>query len=287
MHGCHAPKLTPSGLSAFPAEILQHRTIRGEAKLLWLWLWEQAGFRPNTLSINPAAVAAALGGSERAARRWVESLEAARLIEIVDRAPGVITLYVQVEQSPVVRPDPQPELFAAEPEPEPAAVSAVAGRIAPAVSVPKPPAVSVPKPPSTPAAVPSPATPEPSLSAQLRAVLDLPAAAAPAAKPAGADIGYLYQDQNLISAQDQTRRARHWERAICEELQDDQVNPSVVAKIAARLADDSLQWEDVRRAILNARKAQAAGKCPRGQYFIGAAKKLFSERGLKWSRKPR
>jgi len=287
MHGCTQPSRLTQGLAAFPAEVLEHRSLRGEAKLLWLWLWEQAGFRPNTLAVNAAAAAAALGGSERAARRWIESLEAARLIEIVHRAPGVITLYVQRPGAPaVVRPDPQPDLFP-EIEPEPADDDPVAGRILPAVMAPKPPAVLAPKPPSPPDAQRPPDAPQIPLGQQVRALLGSEKPAAAPAKTAEADIRYLYPNQSAISAQDQNRRSRHWERAICEDLQDDRVTAGVVAKVAAKLADESLQWEDVRRAILNARKAQAAGKCERGRYFVGAMKRLFTERGLQWSRRPR
>ena len=64
-----------------PESIGLHPRLNQAAKFLWIHLWQKAGFFPNTVTTSPAAIASQIGGSERAAHRWLKSLEDSGLIE--------------------------------------------------------------------------------------------------------------------------------------------------------------------------------------------------------------
>ncbi len=79
----------------WPAAIVRRLKVRGEAKLAALWLWQLAGFRPGSVVTSTVAIAAELGGSDRAARRWLFSLVDAGFLTVVDRdRDGCLHLYV-------------------------------------------------------------------------------------------------------------------------------------------------------------------------------------------------
>jgi hypothetical protein len=126
--------------------------LRGESKLAAMFLRHLAGYRPQTLQVAPAELAAELGASDRAARRWLTNLAEVGLIEILDRpGRGTWTLYVQdpaeAAGPKAVHADPQARLFDVDDRPGGSAPEPAASPSAAAVSVSKPPAVSVPKPP--------------------------------------------------------------------------------------------------------------------------------------------
>ena len=79
----------------WPAAIVRHLNVRGESKLAALFLWQLAGFRPGSVATSSVAIAAELGGSDRAARRWLDSLVDVGFVTLVDRdRDGCLHLYV-------------------------------------------------------------------------------------------------------------------------------------------------------------------------------------------------
>ncbi len=94
-----------------PKTVLRRRDLRGESKLCAAWLWNQAGGQPGTLTTSRAELAAELGGSERAAGRWLENLVDAGLVKLLDNHRGRITLYLfdpdTAATARIVTPDPQ------------------------------------------------------------------------------------------------------------------------------------------------------------------------------------
>ena len=68
---------------AIPKEIRLHPKLDQASKFAWVYIWEQSNFRPDTIVTTIARIAADLGKSERAARRWVQCLAECGLIEMV------------------------------------------------------------------------------------------------------------------------------------------------------------------------------------------------------------
>ncbi len=99
------------------------------------------------------------------------------------------------------------------------------------------------------------------------------------------DIRYRNLNQNLnldIGEIDQ----KAFEDRIHRELADPQLQAQPVRKVAAKLAEGSLDWTDVQRAIDNARQAFRDDRTPAAWiYFIGAMRRAFEERGWTWRRK--
>jgi len=81
-HSQDAPAGGQNGV-AIPKSIRLHPKLDQATKFSWVYVWEQSNFRPDTISTTIARVAADLGKSERAARRWIECLAEAGLIEMV------------------------------------------------------------------------------------------------------------------------------------------------------------------------------------------------------------
>jgi len=71
--------------ATIPQSIALHPKLNQAAKFLWVHLWQKAGFHANSVSTTPAAIASQIGGSDRAATRWIESLADSGLIEFVAR----------------------------------------------------------------------------------------------------------------------------------------------------------------------------------------------------------
>jgi len=68
---------------AIPKSIRLHSKLDQATKFSWVYIWEQSNFRPDTIVTTIARLAADLGRSERCARRWIECLAEAGLIEMV------------------------------------------------------------------------------------------------------------------------------------------------------------------------------------------------------------
>jgi len=68
---------------AIPVEIRNHPKLDQATKFAWVYIWELANFRPDTIITSIARLAADLGKSERAARRWIQCLAESGLIEMI------------------------------------------------------------------------------------------------------------------------------------------------------------------------------------------------------------
>jgi len=78
-----------------PQEIRLHPKLDQATKFAWVYIWEQSNFRPDTIVTTIARLAADLGRSERAARRWIQCLAEAGLIEMVNsKRRGECVFYV-------------------------------------------------------------------------------------------------------------------------------------------------------------------------------------------------
>ena len=100
-------------------------SLRGEAKLAWLFLFQSASRRFTTFTTTAAAVGAHQGTSDRSGQRALSALESAGLVEVLDRCGGRWTLcLVDPAIAMVARrraADPQSDLFAADVAPDPPA----------------------------------------------------------------------------------------------------------------------------------------------------------------------
>jgi len=86
--GNQSPELFPNSppdRRKIPESIRLHPKLDQASKLCWVFLWEQADFRPNTINTTPARIGAALGQSERSAKRWLAKLQEAGCLELVDQ----------------------------------------------------------------------------------------------------------------------------------------------------------------------------------------------------------
>jgi len=80
---------------AIPYEIRHHPKLDQATKFSWVYVWELANFRPDTIITSYARLAADLGRTERCARRWIKCLVEAGLIEMVgSKRMGELVLYV-------------------------------------------------------------------------------------------------------------------------------------------------------------------------------------------------
>lgn len=68
--------------------------VRSEVKQAWRLLWHQAGDRPDSVWISYRELGEHLGTSERAGRRYIDTLTARRLAALIERAPGRAKLYL-------------------------------------------------------------------------------------------------------------------------------------------------------------------------------------------------
>ncbi|MEK6234892.1 MAG: helix-turn-helix domain-containing protein [Planctomycetales bacterium] len=59
--------------------------IEPSAKIAWCWLWELSGEKSGEVTLKPAEIAEECVATERSVRRWMKTLEAADLIEVVAR----------------------------------------------------------------------------------------------------------------------------------------------------------------------------------------------------------
>jgi len=82
----HSEKISSSPQTRFaiPVEIRHHPKLDQATKFAWIYIWELADFRPNTIITTVARLAAELGKSERAARRWIQCLAESGLIEMIE-----------------------------------------------------------------------------------------------------------------------------------------------------------------------------------------------------------
>lgn len=72
------------------------RGVGSEALLLYLLLWQMVGCKPGKLvPLSYIEFAAVFGRSERSARRWIERLAQADLIEIIVAGQGLVELRVR------------------------------------------------------------------------------------------------------------------------------------------------------------------------------------------------
>ena len=128
----------------------------GNTKLAWCWLWCKAAHREGMIVSSAAAIADALGASDRVARRILQNLEAIGALQILERnvsgkgrLRGQLRIYVRnpntvpKSQPPGIDPHRQQALI-------PEAVNPRIIPAHPAVSAPKPPAVLSPELPDTP-----------------------------------------------------------------------------------------------------------------------------------------
>jgi len=81
-HADSPSKDRPIGF-AIPYEIRHHPTLDQATKFTWVYIWELANFRPNTIITSYVRLAADLGKSEKSARRWILCLADAGLIEMI------------------------------------------------------------------------------------------------------------------------------------------------------------------------------------------------------------
>ncbi|HUY34725.1 MAG TPA: hypothetical protein VMV69_18415, partial [Pirellulales bacterium] len=98
------PKDTPTGappLDAVPTtwhvppELLAMRGIRREPLLAYIVLWQVVGCRPRKLTVDYLRLQRAMAASERAVRRWIETLAARGLIVVEAREPRQATIAVR------------------------------------------------------------------------------------------------------------------------------------------------------------------------------------------------
>lgn len=68
--------------------------LRSEVKQAWRLLWHLAGDRPDSVWISYRELGEHLGTSERAGRRYIDTLSARRLAALIERAPGRVKLYL-------------------------------------------------------------------------------------------------------------------------------------------------------------------------------------------------
>ncbi len=106
--------------------LLPHKVAGAAVKLAYLWLYNEAGWRPNTIIVSPKALGTALGRSDRQGRDWIEKLVNLGLIELgqYDERRGVFEVHVYLPQAgePMGKPpDPQKPLpFGPSSDPPPA-----------------------------------------------------------------------------------------------------------------------------------------------------------------------
>lgn len=84
----------PPGLCV-PREVLQIRGLRLEPRLAYAVLWAFNGGKPGAVRIDYFAFRDALGASERAVRRWLDTLDDSGLIEILGREPRLADVFVR------------------------------------------------------------------------------------------------------------------------------------------------------------------------------------------------
>jgi len=93
-HSENVSKARPIGF-AIPYEIRHHPKLDQATKFTWVYIWELANFRPDTIITSYVRLAADLGKSEKSARRWIQCLAEAGLIEMIDAARrGECVFYV-------------------------------------------------------------------------------------------------------------------------------------------------------------------------------------------------
>ena len=100
------------------ATVMKNPRLRGEQKLLWLWLWVNAAGQPGTLHTTAVEIAHVFGKCERSAQRWLDSLAHEKLVTVLDRLPnGQWQLFVNTPDLSRIKknfPPNEPDLFAAE-----------------------------------------------------------------------------------------------------------------------------------------------------------------------------
>ncbi len=93
-HSENVSKSPPIGF-AIPYEIRHHPSLDQATKFTWVYIWELANFRPDTIITSYVRLAADLGKSEKSARRWIKCLAEAGLIEMIEPARrGECVFYV-------------------------------------------------------------------------------------------------------------------------------------------------------------------------------------------------
>jgi len=81
--------------SSIPHEIRHHPKLDQATKFTWVYIWELANFRPDTIVTSYSRLASDLGRTERCSRRWIQCLVEAGLIEMVDsKRKGELVFYV-------------------------------------------------------------------------------------------------------------------------------------------------------------------------------------------------
>lgn len=260
-----------------PSVILQRRDLRGEAKLLYVWLWNAAGCRPATVSITKALLGAELGGSERAAGRWLDTIEAVGAIEIVDIHRGVITLHVAEPRSAdapkVARGDPQRELGFDQTRGETAA-----GLVKPTIG----PIGSIGNTDVLPMQMHQ-------RSADSHDVSPDGGGGGNAAKPpaaigdvAAAIIGGLDQLPDLEARAQRVDRRVMW---LQQQLRDPDCRATPLLKVAWAVERGRVKLEVVSNVVhrIAALRAACQLRSTPGAYFVSAMKKHFKERDVPWS----
>lgn len=76
-------------------DVLRIRGLRMEPRLAYAVLWNFTGQKPGRVLLDYFAFRDSLAASERAVRRWLSTLEAAGLIEILAHEPRFADVYVR------------------------------------------------------------------------------------------------------------------------------------------------------------------------------------------------
>lgn len=117
---------SPQGLDGLPDlfGVFRLRGIRRDPLVAYMALWHHAGGRPRVVTVDYLRLRVTLGGSEHGVRRWLASLDAAGLIDILERRPREAVIRVrdwrsprQTEPTQTARKPHQLDLFAAEAPP--------------------------------------------------------------------------------------------------------------------------------------------------------------------------
>lgn len=95
-----------ASILGIPSEIrrLPTKTLGPALKLAYALLWSLAGNRPSVVETTAVALAAELGASERAGRKWITELEKVGLLELEpSRTKGVLNIYVHAPGDTALR----------------------------------------------------------------------------------------------------------------------------------------------------------------------------------------
>jgi hypothetical protein len=277
--------------------ILRWQYLSGESKLAWLFLWQQLGCRPGTVTIGTGAVGDFQGTSDRAGRNSLEKLHTFGLIKIIDRVRGQWTVHVfdpvEVARARLIPGDGQGEL-----EFEGSVRASADGDSPPEVSAQKPPEVCALKPPPPCNTTPTLNTPNSAqalhlqrhgrggFSAETSAGLPMRTSGANSATVPdgiGGDVDAVVNSMPLRLAMmgQQKEQAEGLAARIEREIGDPTLYAEISLKVAWVVVEGKLplsKVDDVLRRIKRLLREKPGRE--RGKYFIAAMEEVFREHGL-------